>query len=390
MIAPLGDSRPLVVVVDHCGRLSGAEIAIVRLLPSFQRYRAHVILAEDGPLRDSLIEAGVSVEVLPMSPVTRDLRRESLARGVPPLRAAAGAAQYVLALRRRLRRLQPRLVHINSLKSGYYGSVAARLAGVPVLWHARDRVAPDYLPTPAVHLTRWMISGLAAGVVANSEATMVTIRVGTGRRRVHRVIYDPYRAKLPPRPRSGGMGFVVGMVGRLSPWKGQHVLLDAVGQARREIPGLRVVLVGDALFGEHGYAAELRTRCAAPDLEGVVEMVGFQADVEHVLRGFDVLVHASTVPEPFGQVVVEGMAAGLPVVATDAGGPREIIEGGVTGLLVPPGDPAALAQTLVTLAKDADRRRRIGAAAAAAAARFDPTGIASEFESVYDEVIARA
>ena len=138
-----------------------------------------------------------------------------------------------------------------------------------------------------------------------------------------------------PAPHSGDLR--VGILGRLDPWKGQHVFLDAFAAAFGD-GGAEAVIVGTKLFGDDGYLEELERQVKALGLEGRVEFRGFRDRVDDELRSLDVLVHASTIPEPFGQVVVEGMAAGLAVVAADAGGPAEVITHGVDGLLYPPGD----------------------------------------------------
>ncbi len=167
--------RPRVVYLDHVARLSGGEIALLRLLPHLGGVEAHVILGEDGPLATRLQQAGVSVEVLPLAPAARDMRRDSARAGGVPLRTAWETARYVLRLARRLRRISPDLVHTNSLKSGVYGAFAARLAGVPVVWHLRDRIAEDYLPRSATRALRRFVPRLSAGVVANSQATLDTL-----------------------------------------------------------------------------------------------------------------------------------------------------------------------------------------------------------------------
>jgi glycosyltransferase involved in cell wall biosynthesis len=114
-----------------------------------------------------------------------------------------------------------------------------------------------------------------------------------------------------------------------------------------------------------------------------VEFRGFREDVAGELARLDILVHASLIPEPFGQVVVEGMAAGLPVVAPRAGGPSEVIEHDVTGLLYEPGDARALASCIGDLADDPGRRDRLGRAATAKARDFAPEIIAAQLSEMY-------
>ena len=342
-----------VVYVGHVARRSGAELALLRVLPALQALGvdAHVILAEDGPLVGDLRDSGVAVEVLPLDPAARDLRRNRVSARLPAL-AAGKTFGYALQLARRLRELRPDVVHTNTLKAAYYGGFAAHLARVPLVWHIRDRIASDYLPGPAVALTRALDRVLPGAVVANSYATLTTLGRHTSStgRIPHFVVPDAVR--LPEiHKRQGDRPFTVGILGRLSPWKGQHILLEAFARAFPE-GDERAVLIGSALFGEHDYERSLHELCARLGLSSRVTFAGHRDDIFEALEDLDVLVHASTVAEPFGQVVIEGMAAGLPVIAAAAGGPMEVITHGTDGLLVAPGDADALGRELARLARD--------------------------------------
>ncbi|MGC4083749.1 MAG: glycosyltransferase family 4 protein [Vicinamibacterales bacterium] len=158
---------------------------------------------------------------------------------------------------------------------------------------------------------------------------------------------------------------VVGLFGRLSPWKGQHVALEALA----ELPDVHLLLVGDALFGETQYEQTLRRRCDDLSLTDRVHFTGFRHDVPQLMKSVDIVVHASTAPEPFGRVIVEGMLARRPVVATRAGGVEEIVRDGETGLLVTPGDPRALASAIRSLLDRHDTANCMVAAARADAER---------------------
>jgi glycosyltransferase involved in cell wall biosynthesis len=375
-----GRRRLRVVFLDHCARLSGGELALLRLLPELD-VDAHVILAETGPLVEKLRDAGISVEVLPIAGSTGSLGREQVSPGGVPVSAVVDTGTYVARLAARLRRLRPDLVHTNSLKSALYGGVAGRLASVPVVWHVRDRITPDYMPPPACRLVRAAARLLPTAVIANSRTTLSTLgRAGEG----GVAVASPLGfAPFPDGPAQRPGALRIGIVGRLDPWKGQHVFLDAFAAAFPD-GGAEAVIVGGKLFGDQGYVEDLERQVKTLGLEGRVEFRGFRDDIEEELAGLDVLVHASTIPEPFGQVVVEGMAAGLAVVAADAGGPAEVVTHGVDGLLYPPGDAHALAGALRDLAADPARRRRLGDAARRRAHDFTPARIAPQVMAVYE------
>lgn len=378
---PQATPRLRVVYLDHVAQLSGGEIALLRLVPHLRDVEAHVILAQDGPFADELVRAGVSVEVMGLRERARGLRKDAVTARTVPLGALLATIAYVVRLALRLRRLRPDIVHTNSLKAGVYGSIAARLAGVPVVWHVRDRIASDYLPAAAVRAVRAMMVRLAATAVANSAETASTLGAGVRTAVVPEAILAP-----APRggPRSGPL--TIGMVGRVAPWKGQDLFLRAFAQA---LPGgeERCVVVGASLFGEADFERGLRALAADLGLGARVEFRGFRDDVWPELARLDLLVHASLVPEPFGQVVLEGLAAGVPVIAADAGGPREIIAPGRSGVLYPMGDEGALARAIRELARDPERRARLAGAGREAVAAYHPDVIAARMQAVYRDVV---
>ena len=200
-------------------------------------------------------------------------------------------AGYVPRLARRLRSLRPDIVHTNTLKSGIYGSLAARLAGLPVVWHLHDRLTTDYLPRQAVRLVRAAIRRLPTALVANSQATLAT--AGGVPRAGARVVPNPVTVPTAARPWARASQRV-GMVGRLAPWKGQHVFLDAFAEAFPD-GEVSAAIVGAPLFGsaEERYEAELRHQARDLGIEDRVDFRGFQADVDGELARLDVLVHAS-------------------------------------------------------------------------------------------------
>jgi glycosyltransferase involved in cell wall biosynthesis len=380
-----------VVYLDHCAQLSGGELALLRLLPALEpEVEPHVILGEEGPLVEHLTRAGISTEVLPLAPTAGKLRRDRIRMGALPAASVFTAAAYSIRLARRLHRLAPDLVHTNSLKSALYGGVASRLAGRPVVWHVRDRIAPDYLPSPAVKLVRAAALRVPNALIANSQTTLETLGDAARLATVVPspiVIHDPLW-RVATVKRVAGTSLLFGVAGRIAPWKGQHVFLEAFAQAFRDSDA-KAVIIGAPLFGEEDYKRELERLASELRLDGRVEFRGFREDMASELAHLEVLVHSSVIPEPFGQVVTEAMSVGLPVVAADAGGPAEVIEHGVNGLLYPPGDVEGLASALRTLAADASLRKRLGDAGRDSARAFAPELIAAQVLEVYRRVSDR-
>jgi glycosyltransferase involved in cell wall biosynthesis len=374
----------LVVLASHSAKLAGGEIAMARVAAAMTRYRPYVFLGEDGPIADQLRRDGVDVDVMPMDEQLSAVGRDEWL-DLRSLKHSRRALSYLHARCDRLADLRPLLVHTNSLKSGFLTGSAARLAGIPLVWHLRDRLTRSYMSRGALLASTSLIRSFASVAIANSQSTRDTLPRGVP----SCVIQSPIRG-MPPlraetREQSDGLTFTV--LGRISPWKGQDLFLRAFARAFPNGPH-RAIVVGGPLFGEARYAEELRTMASTLGIADRLTMTGHVADPQAHLNRTDVLVHTSVIPEPFGLVIVEGMATGLPVVAADQGGPIETITPDVDGVIYRMGDEFALAAALRRLADDHDERARLGAGARVTAARYLPEAIARRIEHVYDCVAA--
>lgn len=368
-----------VLVVDHTAELGGAELALVRLCQELVTTAADLevraLLLSDGPLAVRLEAVGVPVETMAAERDVVTTPRDGLARG-GLVRRARGVLRTQVALRRALRRSDADVVHTTSLKAHLLASLPALVTGRRLVWYAHDRVAPDYLPRPVVLLVR-AVGRLPHVVIANSRATAATL----GRAAVvaHPGL-DPAQGLDPGRPvpaRSGPP--VVGLVGRVSPTKGQLELVRAAPRVLAHRPEVRFRVVGGPTFGAEEHLALVQREAARLGVAGHLEWAGTVPDTRAELDAMAVCVHASPVPEPFGQVVVEALARGVPVVATDAGGVPEILGRGpgALGALVPPGDVTALADAILAVLDDLPAAtHRADRARAEVAARFGVAGTA--------------
>jgi glycosyltransferase involved in cell wall biosynthesis len=178
---------------------------------------------------------------------------------------------------------------------------------------------------------------------------------------------------------------VVGIVGRLAPWKGQHVFLDAFAQAFPTGP-VRARVVGGPLFGETEYEQQLHIQAAALGIADRVEFTGQRANIEAELRRLDVFVHASVAADPQPQTVIEGLGAGLPVVAANGGGIPEYLRDGVAGVLHRPGDAGDLARAIRLAAGTLEARQAMGAAGRASVRQFTPDVAVARMLDFYERV----
>ena len=342
-----------VLFVDHAGVLGGAELSLLDLAAGFGA-TAEVLLLSDGPFRALLESRGIRVAVEPLGALGRVRKDTSL----PPMGALVDAAKVARRVARRAKRHA--LIYANSQKAFVVSAAAGLLARRPVVWHLRDILAEPHFSRANIFAATTLANLRAARVIANSQATADAFVAGGGNAALVRVVHNgidaaPFAAATADDARRAraALGiapdaFVAALFGRFHSWKGQQVLLEALAS----VPDVHALFVGAALFGEEEFERSQHAQAERLGVADRAHFLGFRADIAPLMRAADVIVHASILPEPFGRVVVEGMLAGRPVVATRAGGVPEIVEDGETGLLVPPNDPAALARALRALRDD--------------------------------------
>jgi glycosyltransferase involved in cell wall biosynthesis len=346
----------LLVVLPWGRRLGGAEAMIQVVIDGAgaEGHELELVFCEDGPWPSELRSAGLHVEVVP----TRQLRRAD----------NWGAA--VARLARILRRRRPELMLNWSAKTQLYGAPAAVLAGLSdrVLWWQHN--------IPERHWLDRSASALPAIAVGCSSQACARAQARLAPRRPTFVVAPGARV-LSAAAASTGAGSshaaaaalalptelpVVGLVGRLEPWKGQDRLLAAQALLRARGHDMHLVLVGgDAYDIAPDYARSLPALIERLGLRERVTLTGQVPDAGPYIERMDVLVNASDC-EPFGIVLLEGMARGVPVVAVDAGGPAEVVAHERTGLLARSPEAAALADAIEPLLRSAELRAALGRA----------------------------
>jgi len=396
-----GLSETRVLFVDHTAALSGGEIALFNLLRCLdpKKVKPVVVLGAEGPLADRLRPI-FETHVLSLSPSVATQKKDKLGiRTLFRVRDVLDVLVYVRRLAAFIRQHNIRLVHTNSLKADIIGGMAARLALRPVVWHVRDRIEDDYLPRLVVRVFRLLSHVIPSYVIANSAATLRTLHLGRRARGTSipsgielngktAVVHDGTSPAVLAERNGPRSEFRIGLVGRISPWKGQHIFIEAAGLVNMRFPEARFFIIGAALFGEDQYEQEVRRLPGELGIQDAVEFTGFRNDIKHAIAELDLVVHASTKGEPFGQVIIEGMAAGKPVVATNGGGVPEIVEDGQTGILVPMGDVQAMAEAICQILSDPVRARAMGIRARKRVAdHFTLEQTARRVEAVYEEIL---
>jgi L-malate glycosyltransferase len=365
-----------VLYVSHTAVVSGAERSLLDLLGGLPETVRPLLATPAGPLQALAQERGIATTAI--AGTAGSLRLHPL--HTP--RALAEMAVAAWQVRRAAARHGADLVHANSIRAGVVLGFA-RMRRTPTIVHVRDCLPPGRMSRATLRL----IASTATTIVANSAYTAASVLAGAPDARVevvHNAVdlarFDP--ASIDRDEARAALGeasesrLLLGVVAQLSPWKGQDTAIKALSLLCREGIDAHLLLIGSAKFvarstrfDNRDYVDRLRELVTAEGLEDRVSWLGEREDVAQIIRALDVLLLPSW-EEPFGRTVIEAMALGVPVVATDVGGPREIIEDGREGYLVAPGQPSAWARAIGRIAQSADAGAAMGRAGRERAVRL--------------------
>jgi glycosyltransferase involved in cell wall biosynthesis len=357
-----------VLYVNHTAEVSGGEHSLLGLLTALPETVQPLVASPPGALAAAVESLGI-----PTTPITGTSGSLRLHPLHTP-RALADLSRAAWQVRRAARRERVDVVHANSIRAGIVLALA-RLPPAATVVHVRDCLPAS----PVASATLRLISATATTVVANSHYTARAVLVAAPRARVEvvhnavdRVRWDPARIdRAHVRAGLGAAGerrLLLGVVAQLSPWKGQDTAIEALRLLCAEGVDAHLLLIGSAKFraratrfDNEGYVAHLRELIADAGLQQRVSWLGEREDVPELVRALDVLLLPSW-EEPFGRALIEAMALGVPVIATEVGGPPEILESGREGYLLPPRDPRAWARAIGCLAESPELAHELGLA----------------------------
>lgn len=343
-----------ITFVSHTNKPGGGELALRRYLEATE-LPVRLVTMEEGGVWEGLEQDVVHV------------------RGVVGLRSALRGRGLVVA---------------NSMRAAFLTALVAPRRARLVYW-VRDGLTDSAMSPLALALTRHVTSRRAGHYIANSEWTAETVRTAlrVGPEKVD-VVYSmcgvtEEMLDQPPRSQPHQPLRLL-FLGRISPWKAPDVAIRALAPLRELGVEATLTIAGGSHFGEDEYAAKV---AALAEGEPRVTLLGHVDDVQELLASHDVLVHCSTAPEPFGQVIVQGLAAGMPVMATDAGGPVEILGDAPVRLLYAPGDQDQLA---ASIRRAADTFAMVNGWARGRAAEFSDDVVAGQADRVLSAVLGPA
>jgi L-malate glycosyltransferase len=353
--------------VNHTAEVSGAERSLLSLLAALPDTVRALVATPRGRLTDEVQRLGLGTTPIPGTAGSLRLHPLHTPRALAEMAAAAGSVSVAA------RRHRADLIHANSIRAGIILGLAHPSSASIV--HVRDCLPPG----PVTTATMRLIAATATTVVANSRYTAESVRRAAPNAHLE-VVHNPVDlerwdpARIDRDRARAGLGdagkpaLLMGVVAQLSPWKGQDTAIEALRILREEGIDAHLLLIGSAKFlaratrfDNEGYVAGLRAMVANGGLEDCVSWMGEQEDVPELVRALDVLLLPSW-EEPFGRALIEAMALNVPVVATNIGGPPEIIEDGREGYLVAPREPGAWAQAIRRFAEEPRRGWEMGRA----------------------------
>lgn len=389
------NDRKTILFVHNSNDLYGADIILLNLIQGLdrRRYRAIVVLPEDvrhiNRLSARLEVVGISYRFLPLGVI-----RRKYFGAWKIWKCLLDMIRGVAILCVMIRKENIDIVHSNTL-TVYAGAIAAKLTGRPHVWHIHEISTSGKWARTTLHA---IVRYLSDQIVVVSDAVRRHIlqdepQAAGKVRTIHNGIdLLPYTCgrnthtfreelDIPEDAR------VVGMVGRVSRWKGQSIFVEAARNILKEVPDVYFLAVGGVFDKERQYMEAFRRLVASYRMDRF-KICDFRQDIPSVLAGLDIFVLPSILPDPFPTVIIEAMAAGLPVIGSDCGGVPEMIVNGETGILVKPGDPDALAGAITSLLNNPEETERMGANARAQALKaFQIDRFVREFETIYDELV---
>lgn len=352
-----------ILILHGSSDLYGASKILLVTVQTFVKngHQVTVILTESGPLAHLLTEAGAAVLFIRLGILRRKYKSVSgLLNRIAVLRKA------YLSICVLIRQQKFDIVYSNTT-AVLAGAFAAKRTRTRHIWHIHEIIeSPQWL----YRFLGRTLNYYSDTVIAVSEAVAKSWSKYVDAKKIRSVYngidYSPFLEKkgnFRAEIHAGDDAVVIGMIGRVHPWKGQGYFLDIAAALKSKFANLRFVMAGDAFPGNEYLYTELAGKIASHGLEKDVTDLGYRNDIPALLQGLDILILPSVLPDPFPTVILEAMASGKPVAATAHGGALEMIEDGVSGILIPVHDASAAAGKLELLIKDSNLRRQIGEAA---------------------------
>lgn len=370
------DKPRRVVFVESAAAMGGVQFSTLYLAQQLDRTRwiPIVVCPEDGELPRACRDAGVEVHVLEHAGLRSTSVRIGSTMRVPNPAAWGWNGYAVGAAARKLRHFlaqsRPALVVTKGLSAHFFGGLAARKLGIPCVWHAQDFISErsfGIYRRAFGQVARWLPQQIIADGTSIAEQLPRSLqsRITVIHNGVDTNIFHPELDGAAVRRELGipDNHLVVGHMGRVTPWKGQHYLIEAFARIADRNPKVTLLLVGAPVFDNNSYQRRLLSMAARFGLNGSIKFAGYRHDTARVLAAMDVFAFTSLEKDTSPLALLSAMSCGLPIVAFDIAGVRELMANEDQFHLAPVTDIAALGEALSEVLSDQSLRQRLGAAA---------------------------
>ncbi len=321
-------------------------------------YNITVVLSEGGPLVEEIEKLGIGVHIIRLG----ILRRKYF--NLPGLvnRAKVSVQAWKL-LSGLVNDKKPDIIYSNTT-GVIIGAFLAKAKKIKHIWHVHEIITK---PAVFTRIIGFLLNNFSEKVIVVSEAVKKHWSQTVNPDKIVRIYngldIKPFAESSSNIRKELGISestVLIGMIGRVNHWKGQGYFLEIARILNSRFPELHFLMAGDAFPGNEYLVDELNAQIRDSGFASQIFNIGYRTDIVNILNGLDIFISPSTLPDPFPTVILEAMSASKPVIGTDHGGAPEMIEDGVTGLIIPVRDPVAAAEKISLLVEDGDLRTQMG------------------------------
>ena len=364
-----------VLFFDHSQEMGGAEYSLLDIMSEIRGVES-VFVSPSSKVISKFESRGIRCIHFPMPRGVLTRKREQIFS----LSDIYNLPSLIVRFFNLLKKERAKFIYTNTQKAHFIGVIASKIAGIPCISHFRD-ILPKSITTKVWLLVLYLLS---AHVIAISKAVANEFPKG----KKVKLIYNGIRIHDSRLTTHDSRLTTVGYVGQIARWKGVEYFIKSAPLIIKEVPDVRFLVVGGPIFGDVGYLKQLKELAQESGLNSKIQFIGEKEDISSYMAELDVLVSPSVQAEPFGRVLVEAGAFGKPVVATQEGAIPEVVEDGVTGILVPARDPESIAEAVNKLIMNPQLAKSMGENGKERANKyFSLDRMIKEIEEVVREVI---
>ncbi len=391
-----------ILFVNPVGAIGGAERALLTMMAALLNtqpdIQLHLIVGTDGTLIAQAEKLGVEVKLLKLPEQFNQLgdsafkgSNQAIARLTllwRLIKILPNIGKYLREFQQSICELPPDLIHSNGIKSHLLIALAG-IKNTPVIWHIHDFYGSRPL---MAQVLKWVSDcaklgiAISQAVAKDAETTLPKLPIEI----IYNAVDINYFSPIPSPPHNS---LLVGLVATFARWKGHDIFLEAASEIIKTNPDLNVrfCIVGGAIYQTRGSQfseQELKDKAAYLEIADKVDFLGFQQDIAQVYHDLDIVVHASTQPEPYGLAIVEAMACGKPVIVSQAGGAAELFTHNYDAIGVPPAEPKALAVAILDLLDHPEKRQFISEKARhTVTKRFSQERLGEQILAIYNLIL---